>query len=85
MNDITKTIRLPHGTWAEIRENDGIFSLVWGDAFNTWDEKFPSISCAFLRLAMLAKCAESLDSKFFKISENGMAAFSEKFFSEVLS
>lgn len=87
MKSLTDTIRLPNDIWAEISQAySGEFILSWTDYLaNSWEEKFPSLSCAFLRLSMLAKCCEGLEPKFFNIDENDMQSFSNKFFQECLS
>lgn len=78
--------KLPNDVWAVVSAEDGKFVLSWGDyVANDWEETFGALSHALLRLAMLAKCCESSDVRFFAVPEEDMPAVSEKLFKETLS
>lgn len=53
-----------NGIWRLI-EIDGTYYLWWSDCVaNDWDERYPSIALALLRLAVLCECATT-DRHFF--------------------
>jgi hypothetical protein len=50
------------------REVGRAYDLVWTDGINEWVEEFPTESVALLRLAALARCAESEWQRLFKVT-----------------
>ena len=78
--------KLPSDVWATVSQEGSEFILSWGDhVANEWQERYGALSQAILRLAMLAKCCESKDCRFFAVQEADMPAVSEQLFNETLS
>jgi hypothetical protein len=74
------------GASVSIVENETDVSLIWNDGVaNEWQETFPTLAHALLRLATLAQCSGSNWTQFFKVGELEFVELADRFFLETVT